>query len=124
MFILIERLDGSPLVAAGPCWPFCLFITVPLILGVAALVSYFILFGYGGITMPWWVGLIYFPLVALTLISLFMVSCRDPGMVEKRPDEEAAAEGWYWNEQTSSFRPPGAMYCRECKVSQPSDVGT
>ena len=67
--------------------------------------------------MPWWVSLIYFPFVILTLVALFLVSCRDPGMVEKVPDEEAAANGWYWNEQTSSFRPPGAMYCRECKVS-------
>jgi len=117
MFFLLERPDGSPIIVAGPCWPFCTFITVPLILLVAALVSYFIIFGYGGYAvMPWWVSLIYFPFVILTLVALFLVSCRDPGMVEKVPDEEAAANGWYWNEQTSSFRPPGAMYCRECKV--------
>lgn len=44
MFILCERTDGSPIVIAGPCWPFCMGITLPLILGISALVCYFILF--------------------------------------------------------------------------------
>ena len=32
-------------------------------------------------------------------------------------DEEAAENGWFWNEQVGSYRPAGAMYCRETKVS-------
>lgn len=44
MFILIEKRDGSPCVIAGPCWPFCMGVTVPLILGISALVCIFILF--------------------------------------------------------------------------------
>lgn len=44
MFVLLERSDGSPLVIAGPCWPFCMGVTVPLILGISGLVSYFVLF--------------------------------------------------------------------------------
>lgn len=44
MFVLIERTDGSPLVIAGPCWPFCMGVTVPLILGISALVCYFVVF--------------------------------------------------------------------------------
>ena len=44
MFILLERTDGSPLVIAGPCWPFCMGVTVPLILGISGLVAYFVLF--------------------------------------------------------------------------------
>lgn len=31
-------------------------------------------------------------------------------------DEEAGQGGWFWNEQVGSFRPPGALYCRECGV--------
>lgn len=42
MFILLEYADGSPIVVAGPCWPFCLFVTVPLIVGISGLVSYFL----------------------------------------------------------------------------------
>jgi DHHC palmitoyltransferase len=31
-------------------------------------------------------------------------------------DEEAGHGGWFWNEQVGSYRPPGALYCRECGV--------
>lgn len=41
MFILCERADGSPIVIAGPCWPFCSLVTLPLILAVSGAVSYF-----------------------------------------------------------------------------------
>jgi len=37
--------------------------------------------------------------------------------MERFTDEEAAENGWFWNEQVGSYRPAGAMYCRECKVS-------
>ena len=36
--------------------------------------------------------------------------------MERITDEEAAENGWFWNEQVGSYRPAGAMYCRECKV--------
>ena len=59
---------------------------------------------------------IYFPVVGAVLLSLFCVSCRDPGLLERVTDEEAGEGGWFWNEQVGSFRPPGALYCRECGV--------
>jgi DHHC palmitoyltransferase len=31
-------------------------------------------------------------------------------------DVEAGEGGWFWNEQVGSYRPPGALYCRECGV--------
>jgi hypothetical protein len=43
MFILCERRDGSPIVIAGPCWPFCCLVTVPLILGICGAVAYFVI---------------------------------------------------------------------------------
>jgi hypothetical protein len=42
MFILLEYADGAPIVIAGPCWPFCFMVTVPLICGISGLVSYFL----------------------------------------------------------------------------------
>ena len=42
MFFLVEKKDGSPIVVAGPCWPFCSFVTVPLIVVLSGLVGYFI----------------------------------------------------------------------------------
>jgi hypothetical protein len=41
MHLLLSSHDGSPLVIAGPCWPFCVFVTVPLIVGISGLVAYF-----------------------------------------------------------------------------------
>jgi len=115
MFSLLEKQDGTPVMIVGPCWPFCTFITLPLILVFSGLVLFFIIFDANP-GMPWWLALIYIPLVIITLVALFFVSCRDPGLLERVTDEEAGHGGWFWNEQVGSFRPAGAMYCRECKV--------
>jgi len=115
MHILCEKGDGSPIIIAGPCWSFCVFVTSPLILIPSGFVSYFVVLN-PDLAMPGWLSLLYFPIVAATLISLFCVSCRDPGLVERVTDEEAGNGGWFWNEQVGSFRPAGAMYCRECKA--------
>lgn len=42
MFFLVETKDGSPIVVAGPCWPFCTFVTTPLIIILSGMVGYFI----------------------------------------------------------------------------------
>jgi len=115
MFFLCQRKDGSPLIMAGPCWPFCTFVTLPLILGLSGLVSYFVIFQENA-GMPVWFAFIYLPVVAITLITLFGVSCRDPGLLVRVTDEEAGQGGWLWNEQVGSFRPQDALYCRECKA--------
>lgn len=115
MFILMEYSDGSPIVVAGPCWPFCMGVTVPMILGISSLVSYFLILKEDS-KLPSWIVFLYFPCIALTLMALFCVSCRNPGLMERVTDEEAGEGGWFWNEQVGSFRPPGALYCRECGV--------
>jgi len=115
MFSLLEEEDGTPIVIAGPCWPFCTFVTLPLILVSSLLILFFIILNSKG-PIPWWLAIIYIPLLFVVLVSLFLVSCRDPGLLERVTDEEAGESGWFWNEQVASFRPAGAMYCRECKV--------
>jgi len=115
MHFICERADGSPRIMAGPCWPFCTFVTLPLILGLSGLVAYFVILKDDG-GMPKWFAYIYLPLVAITLISLFGVSCQDPGLLVRVTDEEAGQGGWLWNEQVGSFRPQDALYCRECKA--------
>lgn len=45
-----------------------------------------------------------------------MVSCRDPGMMERVTDAESGDGAFLWNEQVGSYRPPNALYCRECQV--------
>jgi hypothetical protein len=71
---------------------------------------------YSYSSLALWVLAIYYPVVLFTLASLACVSCRDPGLMERVEDEEAGESGWFWNEQVGSFRPPGALYCRECGV--------
>lgn len=116
MHVLWERRsDGSPIIIAGPLWPFCMFVTVPLIVFISGVFVYFVLLN-DKIGLPWWIQCIYYPMIAITLISLFFTSCRNPGLAERVTDEEAGRSGWFWNEQVGSFRPPGTMYCRECKV--------
>lgn len=115
MFFLVETKDGSPIVVAGPCWPFCTFVTTPLIIILSGMVGYFIV-SNPNTRLPWWFALIYYPIVAFVFIALFCTSCRDPGLMERVTDEEAAENGWFWNEQVGSYRPAGAMYCRECKA--------
>ena len=41
MFVFCQKRDGTPVVVAGPCWPFCFLVTLPLILGACGSVSYF-----------------------------------------------------------------------------------
>ena len=41
MFFICESKKGKPLVVAGPCWPFCTFVTLPLIVGLSGLTLYF-----------------------------------------------------------------------------------
>jgi hypothetical protein len=41
MFFICERRNGSPIVVAGPCWPFCTFVTLPLVAGLSGLTLYF-----------------------------------------------------------------------------------
>lgn len=115
MFFLCESRDGSPIVVAGPCWPFCVFITVPMIVVLSGLTLWFCILQEDSPLPPWVAG-VYCPFLALTLISLFCVSCRDPGLMERVTDEEASDAHFLWNEQVGSYRPPGAMYCRECQV--------
>lgn len=43
MFALVSYRDGTPIVVAGPCWPFCVFVTVPLIIGISGAVIYFLI---------------------------------------------------------------------------------
>jgi hypothetical protein len=42
MHAILSYPDGTPIILAGPCWPFCVFVTFPVIIGVATLVSYFL----------------------------------------------------------------------------------
>jgi hypothetical protein len=115
MFRIYAHNDGTPIILAGPCWPFCVSVTLPMILGLSGSVAYFMIY-LPTFQLPQWLLVVYLPLIGLTLLALACVSCRDPGLMERVTDEEAGEGGWFWNEQVGSYRPPGALYCRECGV--------
>mmetsp|Transcript_5990 Transcript_5990/g.9083 ORF Transcript_5990/g.9083 Transcript_5990/m.9083 type:complete len:242 (+) Transcript_5990:74-799(+) len=115
LHFLCERKDGSPIVVAGPMWPFCMFVTVPLVAGLSSLVLYFCILQKDA-PLPSWFVFIYAPVMAITLVSLFMVSCRNPGLVERKTSQDQSSNAFLWNEQVGSYRPPDALYCRECQV--------
>lgn len=96
MSALLTYSDGTPLLIAGPCWPFCVFVTLPVLLGVPVVVIYFIFIGQTQSNLPDWVMAIYIPAVVFTLIALCCVSCRNPGLMERVTDEEAGDGGWFW----------------------------
>eukprot|EP00814_Leptocylindrus_danicus_P015058 CAMPEP_0116003898 /NCGR_PEP_ID=MMETSP0321-20121206/300_1 /TAXON_ID=163516 /ORGANISM="Leptocylindrus danicus var. danicus, Strain B650" /LENGTH=192 /DNA_ID=CAMNT_0003472135 /DNA_START=39 /DNA_END=614 /DNA_ORIENTATION=- len=96
MHVLWERKsDGSPIIIAGPLWPFCMFVTVPLIVFISGVFVYFVLLN-DKIGLPWWIQCIYYPMIVITLVSLFFTSCRNPGLAERVTDEEAGRGGWFW----------------------------
>ena len=96
MFALISYSDGAPLVIAGPCWPFCVFITLPMILIIPICIMYFIVYKDSKFHLPNWLLAIYIPCLVFSLTALFCVSCRDPGLMERITDEEAADGGYFW----------------------------
>lgn len=116
MLVLSEKKDGTPRIIAGPEWPMCICCTVPMIIIGSALITYYIFVDADDQIVPLWILPIYLIIVIVTLLSLFFVGCRDPGLLERCTDEEAAESGWFWNEQCGSFRPSHATYCKELKV--------
>ena len=50
----------------------------------------------------------------VVIISLFLTSCRDPGILPRYTDQPHAT--WRWNDQAKTYRPPGAFYDDECGV--------
>lgn len=111
MFALLSYPDGTPIIIAGPCWPFCVLVTFPLIIGICGIVSYFLVIenGYANLVrlegiqhsplrfdyalacfshstlspQPLWILAVYIPAALLVIVSLFCVSCRDPGLMER-----------------------------------------
>ena len=60
------------------------------------------------------VFIIYFILLMLTLVFLALAALRDPGIFPHHP--RPLGRDWTYSNQAKSFRPPGVIYCRECKL--------
>ena len=63
----------------------------------------------------------YWLLTAFTLGGLLRVGLSDPGLfrrVRRKPDDEGRGvqDQYIWSQQGQSWRPPTALYSRDCNV--------
>ena len=97
-------------VVMGPFWPFVLFCTLPLILGVSAWTYAKGVFAHHhpAVFVAWLL------LTASLVVSLLLVACRDPGILYRHATP--VEEDWIWNDQGLTYRPKHARYDRDCAV--------
>lgn len=113
--------DASPLRAAngptriycvmGPFWPCMVCVTYPLV-GAVSMFAFFVTVQDG----PVWVKVLWTCSTLILVLALACTGCRDPGIVRRRREQPVHASGWRWSDQTETFRPPGAVYDRDCGV--------
>lgn len=117
MVVLSERVEivhesivrRSIRCVVGPYWPVMVFVTYPLFIGVSALVAVFVLPKTHFAFM-----VVFFVALIVTLVSLGLTACTDPGILPRHKQQPAAGQGWYFSDQASTFRPKGAVYCSDC----------
>mmetsp|Transcript_49793 Transcript_49793/g.57461 ORF Transcript_49793/g.57461 Transcript_49793/m.57461 type:complete len:331 (+) Transcript_49793:53-1045(+) len=101
----------------GPYWSVNLCITFPLIIGVSAWMCYYRVSGsHIAVIITWSIG------TCLLIISLCMISCRNPGILHRHSqippniDTDTEEENWRWNDQARTYRPSNARFDNECQV--------
>lgn len=114
--IVISEVNGEIRFIVGPYWPMLCFVTYPLILGVSGLTASSVIFEnkFQPLIVCVWM-LLTFGLC----FSLFMVSCRDPGILKKHasiPDGQSSGK-WRWEDRVQSYIPRGSMYDTDCAVA-------
>jgi len=117
MSVLLESADPTLggarrlWIVAGPYWPMMLFFTLPAILGLSIFVTstllvnenQYLLCGYWILTL-WVCG------------CLLCVGLSDPGIVPYHAQPPPGCKNWPFSQQAKSFRPPNALYSRDCNV--------
>jgi hypothetical protein len=109
-----RRVGERPLIrcTVGPYWPVTVCLTVPGIVGYALYAGFL----RGNVWEESKAGWFYIwaCLNSLALLSLFLVSCSNPGILYRC--EEPQEETWTWNDQALTYRPPYAKFDPECAV--------
>jgi hypothetical protein len=99
----------------GPYWPMLVFVTYPLILGVSLWSAAKAIFVPNVQPMLVCVWILF---TGGLCLSLFLVSCSDPGILPKyhSPPEGESSPKWRWNDRAQSYVPRGAFYDEDCAV--------
>lgn len=100
-----RRLD----VVMGPYWPCAIMITFPLIVGLSLLILFQVILDANLILQVVWASLT----VGL-MVSLVLVSCRNPGILYRHAIISSPTSNWLWNDQALTFRPKTSKYDTEC----------
>lgn len=118
MILIREKVVGDSRqieYIVGPYWPMLCFVTYPLVLGISIWTAKSAVFvsEFNPMLACVW-SILTFGLV----MCLFLVSCSDPGVLQKRssiPEGQTSAH-WRWNDRVQSYVPRGAVYDPDCAV--------
>ena len=55
-------------------------------------------------------------IVVLCSVCSLQDGCSNPGVLKRHAEPPEGETGWRWSEQSQSYYPPGATYCRESQV--------
>jgi hypothetical protein len=115
---IVEQRNGTTMkrphidLVLGPFWHILFFVTVPAIVGISLLTAFRVIKNQH----PALIGVWAFISVGL-LLTLFCVSCRDPGIMMRVQDPPVSeSEHFTWNDQAMTFRPRKAKYDNDCGV--------
>lgn len=96
----------------GPFWMVCCFVTLPFFLAFSLTVFFCRIANKPcvGLLAPWIL------IQALVLVALLFVSCRDPGILERRNERlvDDYGQPYAWSSQAHTFRPLSSRYDPEC----------
>jgi len=95
----------------GPYWYINFFLTYPLIIGISLLTFMRTIADASLVVLVTWSACTF-----LMIFSLIMAGCRDPGVLYRHPQPPPDSEGWTWNDQAKSYRPPTARFDPECQA--------
>jgi hypothetical protein len=95
----------------GPYWHFNFFLTYPLIIGISLLTGLRNLADSSLAVIVSWSVCTF-----LMIFSLIMAGCRDPGVLYRHPHPPPNTQGWTWNDQAKTYRPPSARFDPECQA--------
>jgi hypothetical protein len=95
----------------GPYWTVNIFVTWPLIFAASGWIFYRrVMDNNIVVIITWSIG------TFLMILSLCMISCRDPGILHRYAEPPPGSEDWRWNDQGKSYRPPKARFDSETQV--------
>merc|ERR1711974_283911 len=111
-------------IVIGPFWPMMVFVTYPIVLTVSAWVFFTVIIPPQPELHIIIVAIWHIFTIGL-IVSLFQVSCRDPGMLKRYHQIPKLSSNkfvpydenpryWRWSDSALTYRPRSAIYDSDC----------